>query len=263
MTIYVLRFRFGRIDHKGRNRKRWGDKAGNVDEPVEAENESDLVCDWIVKGKQESDDRYAVVARSRTIQSNGGPSNGPASRCRHARRLALVRAVLRAPRPRGAGCGGNFCALRTLLSPIVKRSIVPTGLSAGTSGARPSSFLRVRFFSTFAVTPIRVGPCGHTSGAHRCRWSRRVRRVGRCGFQLVLPAVADDADADLATAATVALERPITTTLPIIERDCEMPSRFRFAACILRALPPMKVSSASTCPVSFSKEPLYRAKRIL
>ena len=150
-----LRFRFGRIDHKGRNRKRWGDKAGNVDEPVEAENESDLVCDWIVKGKQESDDRYAVVARSRKIQSNGGPSNGPASRCRHARRLALVRAVLRAPRPRGAGCGGNFCALRTLLSPIVKRSIVPTGLSAGTSGARPSSSLRVRFFSTFAVTPIR------------------------------------------------------------------------------------------------------------
>jgi hypothetical protein len=64
---------------------------------VEAENKSDDICEWTVKGKQESDERYAVVARSRKIQTNGGPSNGPASRCRQTRRLALVRASLAIP----------------------------------------------------------------------------------------------------------------------------------------------------------------------
>jgi hypothetical protein len=76
---------------------------------VEAENKSDDICEWTVKGKQESEERYAVVARSRKIQTNGGPSNGPASHCRQTRRLALVRAVLHVPRPRWAGCGVSFC----------------------------------------------------------------------------------------------------------------------------------------------------------
>src|SRR5207247_1304549 len=39
----------------------------------------------------------------------------------------------------------------TRLSPSVKRSIVPTGLSAGTSAT--SALLRLAFFSTFAATP--------------------------------------------------------------------------------------------------------------
>ena len=43
----------------------------------------------------------------------------------------------------------------------------------------------------------------------------------------------------------------MTATLPAIERPCVMPTRSRFAACMLRALPPMKVSSASTVPSSF------------
>ena len=69
------------IAQKRRNRERWGDKAGNEDYTVEAENKSDDIFEWTVKGKQESDERYAVVARSREIQTNGGPSNGPASQC--------------------------------------------------------------------------------------------------------------------------------------------------------------------------------------
>ena len=48
---------------------------------MEAENESDFVCEWIVRCKQEPDEPLAVVARSRNIQTNGGPSNGLASQC--------------------------------------------------------------------------------------------------------------------------------------------------------------------------------------
>ena len=69
------------IPQKRRNGERWSDKAGNEDETVEAEKKCDDIFERTVKGKQESDERYAVVARSREIQSNGGPSNGPASQC--------------------------------------------------------------------------------------------------------------------------------------------------------------------------------------
>src|SRR5262249_47433922 len=40
--------------------------------------------------------------------------------------------------------------------------------------------------------------------------------------------------------------RPMTATLPIIDLLCEMPSARRLLACVLRALPPMNVSSHST-----------------
>lgn len=72
---------FGPITQKPCNRERWGDKAGNEDYTLEAENKSDDIFEWTVKDKQESDERYAVVARSREIQTNGGPSNGPARQC--------------------------------------------------------------------------------------------------------------------------------------------------------------------------------------
>ncbi len=67
------------IDQKRCNRERWGDKARKEDKALEAEKESDFIGQWIVKGKKESPDRYAVVARSREIQTDSGPSNGPSS----------------------------------------------------------------------------------------------------------------------------------------------------------------------------------------
>src|SRR5438876_354376 len=43
----------------------------------------------------------------------------------------------------------------------------------------------------------------------------------------------------------------MTATLPIIDLLCEIPSFRRLLACMLRAFPPMNVSSTSTSPPSF------------
>ena len=73
--------------------KSWGDKAGDEDEAVKADEKSDYIRERTIRVKEKSEHGKAVVARSQEIQTDRRPPNGLSSECHllpthHARRRA-------------------------------------------------------------------------------------------------------------------------------------------------------------------------------